>query len=298
VSRRTRYLSFIVIAGIGALLMGGPAESQTPAVPSIVGSPTANVWSTADGGAPDVTITAGGTVNFSYVGATVNRRHNVNFTAAQPTSCTQTEGAASTGPVPPLPNPATKDHWAGYCTFAAPGTYAFDCVIHGTAMSGSVTVVAPSAPPPPPPPAGAAPPPPPPPPGGAASPPPLPPLPPGISTSVSHPAASKLTVGVRQTGAAVRGSVLVRSAGSRLLARALATRNALSDATSRAEVEVGRVSRRAAGPGSVAFKVALGVPAQRALRRNGRLLIRLRMTIDPPTGETYTASRLVVLHAP
>jgi len=90
--------------------------------------------------------------------------------------------------------------------------------------------------------------------------------------------------------------VKVHSASSRLLARALATRKALSDATSSVEVEVGRVSRTSVGPGSVAFKVALGSAGRRALHRNGRLLIRLRMTIDPPTGTTYTASRLLVLH--
>ena len=125
----------------------------------------------------------------------------------------------------------------------------------------------------------------------------MPPLPPGITPSASHPAASKLTVAVRQTGTVVQGSVKVRNAGSRLLARAFAIRRALSGGTSTAEVEVGRVSRKSTGPGSVAFKVAIGAPAQRALRGNGRLLIRLRMTIDPPTGATYTGSRLMVLHA-
>ena len=111
------------------------------------------------------------------------------------------------------------------------------------------------------------------------------------------PAATKLTVALRQRGTAVRGTVKVRNAGSRLLARALATRKALSGGASTAEVEVGRVSRASTGPGSVAFKVALGARGQRALRRNGRLLIRLRMTIDPPAGSTYKASRLVILRA-
>jgi plastocyanin len=291
-SRRRRWLPLIVVAGVGALVLGGgQAESQSPATASIVASPTANVFNSADGGAPDVTIAAGGTVNFSYAGA-ATKRHNVNFTGAQPTSCTLTSGTTSTGPEPPLPNPATNTPWAGYCTFAAAGTYAFDCVIHGTAMSGSVTVVAPSPPPPPPP--GAAPPPPP----GAAPPPAVAPPPPaGAVPAPRGPAASKLTVATRQSGLAIRGTVKVRSAGSRLLARALGTRKALTGGTSTSEVEVGRASRTSAGPGIVAFKVALGASGQRALKRNGRLLIRLRMTIDPPAGTTYKASRLLVLHA-
>ncbi len=287
--RRRRYAPLVVVAGLGVLALSSQAESQTPATATIVASPTANVFNTPDGGPPNVTITAGGTVNFSYVGTTINRLHNVNFTAAQPSSCTLTEGTPSTGPQPPLPNPATKDHWAGYCTFANAGAYAFNCVIHPL-MTGSVTVVAPTTPPPPAP--GA----PPPPPGTTPLPPPaVAPPPPAASTR--GPAATKLTVALRQRGTAVRGTAKVRSAGSRLLARALATRKALSGGASTAEVEVGRVSRASTGPGSVAFRVALGASGKRALRRNRRLLIRLRMTVDPAAGSTYKASRLVILRA-
>jgi len=294
-SRRSRCVPLIVVAGIGALALGSQAESQTTAAPSVVASPTANVWSTSDGGPPDVTITAGGTVSFSYVGTAGTRRHAVNFTAAQPTSCTLTEGTPSTGPEPPMPNPATKDHWAGYCTFATAGTYAFNCSIHDS-MTGSVTVVEPVAAPPPPaaapppPPAVVAPPPPPP-------PPPLPPSAVSPSSSLDRPAASRLTVALRQRGALVRGTVRVRNAGSRLLARALASRGKLVGGASTAELEIGRLARASVGPGTLAFSVRLGARGRQALRRRGRLLIRLRMTIDPPVGATYKASRLVILRA-
>jgi plastocyanin len=288
-SRRSRYLPLIVVTGLGVLVLSGQAESQAPATASIVASPTANAFSTPDGGPANVTIATGGVVSFSYAGA-ATRRHNVNFSSAQPSSCTLTGGTPSTGTQPPLPNPATNTPWAGYCTFANAGTYDFVCEIHPL-MTGSVTVNAPATSPPPPP--GAAPPPPP-----GAAPPPPPVAPPGVLPALTRaPAARKLTVALRQRGTAVRGTVNVRSAGSSLLARALATRKALSGGASTAEVEVGRVSRASTGPGGVAFKVALGASGQRALRRNGRLLIRVRMTIDPPAGSTYKASRLVILRA-
>ena len=62
-------------------------------------------------------------------------------------------------------------------------------------------------------------------------------------------------------------------------------------------MEIGRTSDASVGPGRVAFKVTLGSKGREALRRNGRLLIRLRMTIDPAAGPTYTGSRFVILRA-
>jgi plastocyanin len=292
--RRRRYLSLIVPAGIGALLLGaaggGTAQSQTTSAPTIVASPTANAYSTSDGGVADVTITTGGTVNFSYAGA-ATRPHNVNFKVAQPTSCTLTSGTASTGSQPPLPNPATNTAWAGYCTFQTAGVYTFNCSIHHDAMTGTVRVVDPpttptaTPPPPPPPPAGTPPP-------GALPPPPPPPPPAAVG-----PAASKLTVAQHQRGTAIAGSVTVGSAASLLYARAFATRKALGDGPSKTLVEVGSVSGKTVGSGAVSFKVKLGSAGQRALRRNGRLAITLRMTVDPPAGATYSASKTIILRA-
>jgi hypothetical protein len=90
----------------------------------------------------------------------------------------------------------------------------------------------------------------------------------------------------------------VRSGGSRLLARALASRKALSGGSSTKQVEIGRQSRKSVGPGSVAFKVALTASARKALRRNGRLAIGLRLTVTPPSGAAYAATRTVVLRSP
>ena len=104
-----------------------------------------------------------------------------------------------------------------------------------------------------------------------------------------------LRVGANQRGAAIRGSVKVTSAGSRLLARALARRKALFGGRSTPQVEVGRLSRTPVGAGRVIFNVRLTPAARRALRRNGRLAISLRLTVTPPSGATYTATRAVIL---
>lgn len=262
---------------VGALLIGGQASSQTPATANIVAVSDSVAFTTASGGAPNVTITAGGTVAFSHAGGAF--AHNVRFTTAQPSSCVQT-APPSASVVPPLPTSPDSGAWAGACTFAAQGTYAFNCALHGTGMTGSVTVVA--APPPPPPPG--SPPAPPPPPGAPPPPPPS-----------SSAAAASLRVSLRQRGTVVRGSVNVSRARSRLLARAFARRGALSGGSSRTEVRVARRLRTSVGPGRVAFSLTLNAAARRSLRRNGRLAITLRLTVTPPAGSAYTAKRTVVM---
>src|ERR1044072_6874953 len=146
VSVRSGYLALVVVAVAGALLvlLGGSAQSQTPVASIVAKDPY--MFETAAGGAPNVTIAAGGTVSFSQGGS---NPHNVVFKDAQPT-CVQTAGANS-GAVPPLPNQATSTAWAGACTSPAAGTYAFYCGFPGPNMNGSVTVPGAGTPPPPPP---------------------------------------------------------------------------------------------------------------------------------------------------
>jgi plastocyanin len=95
----------------------------------------------ADPDSNEVTISAGGTVTFSYPSG--GNFHNVGFSTLAPTSCTQTVGPNS-GPVPPLPNSPTGFGWAGTCQFNTPGTYTFVCGAHGF-MQGQVIVQAPLA---------------------------------------------------------------------------------------------------------------------------------------------------------
>lgn len=262
--RREQLALVAAAAFVGVLLVGGSAQSQTPV--GIVA--TDNQFRTFANGSPNVTIAAGGMVIFQQDGS---NPHNVVFKTA-PASCEQT-GGKSSGPVPPLPNQASNDAWIGTCTFTAPGTYTFYCAFHGEGMNGSVTVPDGTSPPPPPP----------------LPPPPSPPI---------EPAASSLRVSTPQRGFTLRGSVVVRSAGSRLLARAFAKRRSLTGGRSNLQVQVGRQLRSSVGPGRVTFSVPLSAVARRALRRNGRLAISLRLTVDPPTGTTYTATRAVILRAP
>jgi plastocyanin len=273
------YLAVVAAAAVGGVLLaGGPAQSQSTV--GIVA--TDNEFRTFAGGTPTLTIAAGGTVVFQEDGS---NPHNVVFKTA-PASCEQTAGPSS-GPVPPLPNQPSNAEWIGTCTFTAPGTYTFYCALHGTAMNGSVTVPGATTPPAPSPPVS------PPPPISPAPPPPPPP-----STVPTGPAGSGLRVTTPQSSFTLRGSVVVRSAGSRLLARAFAKRRAISGGSSALLMQVGRQQRSSVGPGRVSFSALLSATGRRALRRNGRLAITFRLTVTPPSGTAYTASRTVILRAP
>jgi len=263
--RRLSLVAIAIAIGGGALLLGAPAQGQAPTVAAIVASDFA--FRTIGGNPPNVTILAGGHVDFSYPEG--SSQHNVVFTGKQPSLCGISAGPASSNSAP-LPNSPARALWEGGCDFAETGAYAFVCGLHAN-MTGSVTVVAPNTTPPPPPP-------------------PASPLAP----------ASALRAMSVQRGPIVRGSVVPRAAGSRLLARAFATRRSLySSSRSSLQVRVGRQLRSSVPSGRVAFRVALNSVARRALRRNGRLSISLRLTVTPPDGgKSYTATRTVILRAP
>lgn len=259
---RLRYPACVAAAALAAVMIAAPAESQAPTLQAIEAHD--NVFTSENGGPPQVTIAAGGHVNFSYILG--NSRHNVVFTGARPTVCGSSGGPAATASA--LPGAPTPASWDGGCDFYTPGTYAFVCGLHPD-MTGSVTVVA-----------------------GAGSPPtPAPP----VTLTPLAPAARGLQVATQQRGLSVRGTVRVARAGSRLLARALVRRGALSGGRSRTQVEVGRQLRSRVGASTVTFAAPLNAAARRALRRNGRLSISLRLTVTPADGESYTATRTVIL---
>ena len=272
-------MRWILAAGVGGLLIGAPAHGQDTPAAAIVASDFA--FKTSGGAAANVTVAPGSSVSFAYPAG--EAMHNVVFAGPQPSSCRQTQPAGSGLTSAPLPATPSAPGWQGDCTFTAAGTYAFVCGLHGT-MTGSVVVASgaggtPPPPPPPPPPAGA---------------PPPPPRPPGSTTA----AASGLRVAASQRGSTIRGSVRVTQAGSRLLARAFARRRALSGGRSTRLVEVGRQLRRSVGSGRVRFSVRLGPSGRRALGRDKRLAITLRLRVTPPTGASYAATRSVVLRPP
>jgi plastocyanin len=253
----------LALAAVAALLAAAPARAQAPGSAAIFAEDDA--FRTASGGPADVTIAAGGHVDFSYFSG--NSRHNVVFTAARPSVCGISEGpAGTTAALPEQPSPAS---WAGGCDFDTPGTYPFVCALHSS-MTGSVTVVAASASGPP---------------------------PPADVELAPGPAATSLRVRSSQRGFTVRGSVLVDRAGSRLRARALVRRRALYGGRSARLVEVGRTTRTRVGGARATFAVKLDAAARRALRRAGRLPVSLRLTVTPPHGRSYAATRTVILRA-
>ncbi len=197
--------------------------------------------------------------------------HNVVFTGAAPASCTQTAGADS-GAVPPLPATPTGQGWAGNCTFAAEGTFAFVCGFHAT-MRGSVVVSSTLPPADGEGGAGGG--------GGAAGP------------TGPGPAASKLTVARVQRGAAVRGSVLVAAAGSRLTVDLLARRSALGGAGGKL-VAVGRLSKTV-GEGKRTFRVRLSGAGKRATGAAGRLALTVKVKVTPASGTPFQATKAVVV---
>jgi plastocyanin len=292
VRTRRRVLPFVAAAALAGLLVAGPAHSDDPTIElpttaSIVADSASKTFATPDGKPPTVTIPTGGTVGFSKAAGGFS--HNVRFSASQPTSCVQTLG--SSGAVPPLPNPATSAAWAGRCQFFEPGSYPFACDIH-PGMTGLVTVEADGTTPPPPPsppPAGT----PPPPPGGSPPPPPPPPPPPGTTAA----AASALRLSAIQHGFAVRGSVRVARAGSKLVVRIRGKRRILLGRGG-GTYPLGGRSRRPVGARRVSFTVPLSTLGRRALRRRGRLAITVRVTVTPKLGTSYVATGAVSLRRP
>jgi plastocyanin len=266
---RLRHLIAAAAAVLAAVLLAAPAESQAPPTLAVVNA-SDNVFTTEGGGPANVTIAAGGHVNFSYFMG--NSRHNVVFTGARPTVCGISDGPpGTTAALPTQPSPPL---WEGGCDFDVAGTYAFVCGLHPS-MTGSVTAVQTGASPPPPP----------------AQAPDV-----GADLSAAGPAASGVKVALHQRGLTVRGSVLITRGGSRVLARAFARRRAVFPrSSSRLVVQVGRRVRSSVDDGRVAFYAPLNATARAALRRNGRLLVTLRLTVTPAEGTPYNAARTVIL---
>jgi len=132
---RRRCPAYVAVAVLAALLVPAPADSQAPTLASIMAAD--NVFTTDTGGAPNVTIVAGGHVNFAYFMGRNN--HSVVFTGPLPSICGISTGPPGTSvALPSIPSPAG---WEGGCEFESPGTYTFVCGTHSS-MTGSVTVVA------------------------------------------------------------------------------------------------------------------------------------------------------------
>jgi hypothetical protein len=96
-----------------------------------------------------------------------------------------------------------------------------------------------------------------------------------------------------QRGQAVRGSVMVSRAGSRLRVEVLA-RPAVLGRRGRTQMRIGS-STKTAPAGTASFNVNLNSTAKRALRRRGRLPVTVRITVTPPSGTPFTSTQSVTL---
>jgi len=259
------------LAALLALVPGAATAEAPPATGTINAVDIA--WKNPATGQNKVVIAPGGTVEFSYPSG--GNQHNVVFTGPAPSSCEQTAGTNS-GAVPPLPAKPTGPGWAGSCKFDAEATYTFVCGFHAT-MKGSVVV---SATVPEEPPAGGG--------GGGGS-----GGGGGGAAGTSGPAASKLVVAGVQRGGAVRGSVVVGGAGSRLSVDLLARRSALGG-TGAKLTPVGRLTK-AVGAGKRSFSVGLSGAARRAVAGAGRLAVTVKVKVVPASGAAFAVTKGVVV---
>jgi plastocyanin len=114
---------FTLLTGTVMAIAGACSDYTDPVDPDTPPSATAGV-SVQDNQfvSSAVSVLVGGTVTWTWRGGNL---HNVTFSGGGPTSATQTGG--------------TFDR-----TFATAGTYTYSCTVHGQAMSGTITVVAPN----------------------------------------------------------------------------------------------------------------------------------------------------------
>jgi plastocyanin len=124
---RPRNLLLFLLLGTFVAVLPAMASSETvPSVEAVAHGAYAEgyAWSPTQ-----ATIGAGGSVMFS-TGATT-APHGIIWTSSVKPTCSSTVpvGVGNSG-----------EHWSGSCTFTQPGTYTFECSVHGREMSGTITV--------------------------------------------------------------------------------------------------------------------------------------------------------------
>jgi plastocyanin len=272
---RRRFL-FPGAALLGAAVVALPAVAASEAGPiKTVDSPgyygEQHSWSP-----PEAAVSAGGVVTFVNGSSTV--KHGVVWSAGDP------ETPNCTG----VPVNEGKTSWQGSCTFSKTGVYAFYCAVHGTSMSGTITVnptgttttttpagTTTGTPPP-----------------GTTS------TPPGASEA--SPSAGRavgvVSLSATQRGRTVRGSVEVPAAdaGGRLEVDLVAKRASLAKSGG-ASIRVGRLQRSSLRVGRLVFSVSLDARARSALRRHHHLPLIVKIAVTPVTGAPSLVSRSVVL---
>jgi plastocyanin len=226
---------------------------------------------------PTIEAAGGGPYSWSPASAEVGAGGSVTF--KNPSGSVLHGVAWTGGPEVPkcagVPIDDFKTSWSGSCTFTQAGAYAFKCTVHPE-MTGKLTVSSSGTTPNPPPPAGS--------PGGS---------------STGGSALKALNIAKRQRGNHVKGSVDVSQAGAggRLQVDLFATRAMLFGSGHPGKMRVGRLTRSSLAEGHVSFTVSLKGVARRALRRDERLPLQVKVTVTPPEGDALRRTRAVILHA-
>jgi plastocyanin len=274
VGRRWSYLPLAALLGAAAAVLPAIASSETsPSVEAVntkVGTglyaEEHHSWQPAQ-----VAVMSGGVVSFSNP-TTVE--HGVQWVGGP-------DKPSCSGGVPVGTTPAASGtKWSGTCSFSQAGTYTFYCTVHGSEMTGTITVNA----------------------NGTTTvtpPPPTPTTPTTTTTPTKPPAGSPIVIfrlRSHQRGGSVRGAITISGigAGGKLEVDVFAPAASLSRARHPAGVRVGRFVRNAAPAGRIAFLVPLSARARRALRRHHRLALTVKIVLTPVGGQAKTLSRSVI----
>ncbi len=264
---RRRYVLLAGLLGLAAATLPAIASSETsPTVEAVNVGEYSHYWRPAD-----VSVGSGASVTLSN-NTTV--RHGVKWISPPATPVCD-----SKVPVGPTEESAGKE-WSGTCTFSQPGTYVFYCTVHGSEMTGRITVS----------------------PGGTTTTTaPTTTTTTGTTTPTPETPPSSQPVGglslpSRQHGTSVRGSLTVSQAGagSRLEVDLLATKASLASTKRVTRVRVGRFVRGSVHAGRQSFSVKLDSRARRSLARRHRLALIVKIVLTPFYGEPTTLTRTVV----
>jgi plastocyanin len=271
---------------LGAAAVVLPAVASSEAAPRIKAVDESGAYEYHRWEPPAFTVAVGGVVSFSNPSEAV--KHGVEWKSppATPTCSGVPVGPAVSG-----------TRWSGTCTFSQPGKYEFWCTVHGSSMSGTITVNAggtttTSAYPPPTT-------------TGSTTAPAYPSSGPEGSSpsSAKSPLAGSASTAVKlpssEHGSSVRGSVAISQAGAggSLEVDLLAKSASLASGGHGTRVRVGKLVLSRLRAGKVTFSVPLNRRARGALRRHRQLALSARIVVQPMTASAVTVTRSLMLHA-
>jgi plastocyanin len=221
-------------------------------------------WGETGTGATSIHVDPGSVVTFAY--PTGFSSHNADCSANLPSSCTS------------MPASPAAAGWSGSCTFNTTGTYSFFCDLHPS-MSGKVLVG--DVPDPPPSTGG----------GGGGS---------GGSGggggsggSTTGPLAG-LKIAKTQKGSKVAGSIASIAAGSALSIEITARPADLKTSATK-PVRVGRSVKNDLPAGTAKFSIKLSSKALKAIKKKGKLALKVKITLTPPGDAAAKATKSVTL---